>query len=57
LRHNHTKEIPVDFKIDNGENTANTLLTVVSNDTKYGGVGIVMLKSSVLWDKTNEYLC
>ena len=54
LWHNRTKEIPVDFKIDNGETTANAFLTVVSNDIKYGGVGMVMLKSSVLWDKANE---
>lgn len=56
LWHDHTKEIPVDFKIDCGENTANTFLTVFDNDIKCAGVGIVLLKLSVLWD-TTRCLC
>lgn len=55
--HNHPEEIPVDFKIDNGENTANAFLTIVSNDIRFGGVGLIMLKSRELWDEARECLC
>ena len=48
LWHNHTKEILTDFKMDYGKNTANTFLSFVSNDIKSGGVGIVMLKLSIV---------
>lgn len=49
------RKMAINQKICYGQNTANTSLTVFSNDIIYDGFSIVIPKKCVLWDKANEY--